>query len=162
MFRMENSPEFEATMEAYRKKRERESARGKRQYDKARKAWEAAGRGWLPMKSMPFKAFDDMCGFDGAVLVSDGTARALATVKARFGRPMFWKTQPEMVYRDGMMHWVGGVEDPRDDLPAWWWEWELTDQFGSMTYAGGEETGKEEIDFVPTIWTFLPDPPASN
>jgi hypothetical protein len=58
------------------------------------------------------------------------------------------------------MHLVGGEEDPREDLPKWWWKWELTDEFGYMTYAGGEETGKEEIGFVPTLWTFLPDTPS--
>ena len=51
---------------------------------------------------------------------------------------------------------IEGAEYAEFDHPDWWFEWELTDEFGIMTYAGGEETGKEEIDFVPTHWMPMP------
>lgn len=157
--RTENSPKYEAEMKAYSDKRDRETRAAEKVWQKVRADWALAGCTWMPMENCPFGALDNRYGFAGAILVTDGTARALVTVKRRFGTPMFWKKQPEMIYRDGMMCLEGGEVDPRDDLPKWWWKWNLTDEFGSMTYAGGEETGKEEVDFVPTIWTFLPDPP---
>lgn len=157
IFKIENSPEYEAKMEEYRQERERLSA--EKAWSDARKEWLEAGSTWMPMECCPFSALSEQYGVDGTILVSDGLARALVTVSKRFGRPMFFKTQPEQIFRDGMMHLVGGEVDPREDLPSWWWEWELTDEHGLMTYAGGEETGKEEVDFVPTAWTFLPDPP---
>lgn len=137
--RIENSPKYEKQMAKYRAEREAKEAEGERQYKAALKAWHKAESHWLPMDACPFAALDDRYGFDGTILVSDGKQRALVTVKKRFGRPVFYKKQPELVKRDGMLTLVGGEEDPRNDLPAWWWKWELTDEHGSMTYAGGEE-----------------------
>ena len=158
--RVENSPQYLAEMEAFRAKEAELAAEGEKDLEVALAAWRAADRGWLPMAACPFIGLDRLYGFDGAILVADDDGkRALVTIRKRFGRPVFFKTQPEMVFRDGMMCFEGGEIDPRPDLPAWWWEWELTDEFGEMTYAGGEPTGKESVDFVPTRWTFLPSPP---
>lgn len=157
--RIENSPKYEMEMTARLRKMEEERKAAEVEYEAEKAAWRANGSGWMPMGQCPFAALDNRYGFDGAVLVTDGKDTALATVKKRFGRPIFYKVQPEMVWRDGTPTLVGGEEDPRTDLPKWWWQWELTDEFGSMNYAGGEETGKDEVAFVPTHWTFLPEPP---
>lgn len=142
-----------------RAEREREEAERGRVLREVKDQWRARGRPWLPMRKCPFAALDDEYGLDGTILVSDGKSRAIVTVSERFGTPIFWKEPPQQVIRDGIFYLIGGEKDPRPDLPEWWWEWELTDEHGTMTYAGGEETGKEEVDFVPTIWTFLPEPP---
>lgn len=157
--RFENSPEYEAEMEQTRKKWVRDASRAKANYAAAKKGWEQAGKTWMKIDTCPFAALDQHYGLEGTILVSDGKGIALVTVKRRFGTPVFYKKQPEMIYRDGCPCLVGGEEDPRDDLPKWWWKWELTDVFGNMTYASGHETGKEEVGFVATHWTFLPDPP---
>ena len=157
--RIENSQKFEATMKAYARKSAREKIAADKLWENTKAAWHKAGSTWMPMEFCPFEALDKRYDLDGCVLVSDGKITSLANIKKRFGTPLFWKKAPELVMRDGMMCWIGGEEDKRPDLPPWWWKWELTDEFGSMTYAGGEETGKEAIDFLPTHWTFLPEPP---
>ncbi len=159
-YKIENSPEYDAQIEQWRKDGAQKRKQNDRLLKNAKKLWGESKTGWLPMDSCPFGALDDEYGFAGAILVTDGAKRALATVNKRFGTPVFYKTEPEYVMRDGMMCGIGGEEDPRDDLPKWWWTWEIVDEFGSMTYAGGEETGKDEVDFVPTLWSFLQAPPA--
>ena len=159
MFRTENSPEYEAKMEEWRKK---DAAKAKRASDalkKARGKWKASDSGWLPMHECPFRALDEKYGYEATILVSDGEQVAVARVKRRFGTPVFWKTEPEYVMRDGMMCLVGGEEDPRDDLPKWWWKWEITDELASETWAYGEPAGQPEIRFVPTLWSFMPEAP---
>ena len=61
-----------------------------------------------------------------------------------------------MVMRDGGIAYDGDGEWKYPDWPDWMFKWEFTDQNGMMTYAGGHETGKEEIDFIPTHWVPLP------
>lgn len=153
--RIENSPGYEAKMKRKQAEWEREAKKRKATIEKARADWRSSGGKWLPMDDCPFAALEEEYGLDGTILVANGKERALATVGKRFGRPIFWITPPEYVIRDGMPCLVGGEEDPRPDLPKWYWEWELTDINGMMTYAGGEETGREEVGFLPTHWTFL-------
>ena len=158
--RIENTPEYEAEMAERERKREREEARLERQLAKAKQKWRDAGCPWLPMGECPFKALDNEYGLDGSILVTDGEERALVTVSKRFGRPVFFKEEPETVWRDGALVMRGGEIDPRDDLPKWWWEWELTDEFGLTNYIGGEPSGKDAVRFLPTLWTFLPETPS--
>lgn len=160
--RTENSPAYEAEM---RKRldemdRKRESLAAVLVQERTR--WRDAGCPWMPIRKCPFAALDEVCGIGGAILVSDGNEVAVATITSRFGRPIFYKKQPEMVLRDGMMCMVGGEEDPREDLPEWWWKWEVRDELASETWAYGEPAGQPEVEFIPTLWTFLPDPPSPN
>lgn len=160
--RIENSPEFLAKLEACRIEREHERAECELLYRRALEKWRSLGRQWMLMSECPFFALNDRYGIEGAILVSDETKIALASVRKRFGRPVFYKKHPEQILRDGVLCLIGGEEDPRHDLPEWWWKWELIDEFGDMTYAGGEETGKEEVGFIATIWTFLPELPTRD
>lgn len=153
----EPTAEERAEMDARRAERERESKAATRARAAAvKRSW--PGGLWQEMAACPFKAFDDAYDVSGALWVTDGKSRALVTVKRRFGTPIRWKVPPTMVYSSKGLRLEGGVEE-KIDAPDWWFEWELTDEFGHMTYAGGEETGKEEIDFLPTH--FLPPPPAT-
>lgn len=116
---------------------------------------------WTPIEGCPFKALNSEYGIDGIIWVSNGKDVALATVRKRFGRPMRVVKQPEMAITDNGMGWVGG-EYAEIEAPGWWFEWELTDQFGNETYAGGEPTGKKEVGFVATHWMAAKPLPPKN
>lgn len=117
MMRMENSPEYEAKMTAYAKKREREQAKAERKFRAIVK--DGKGKNWTRMEHCPFEALAERYGNDAVILVSDGERVTVARIRARFGTPIFFKKQPEAVYRDGMMRMEGGEIDPRPDLPKW-------------------------------------------
>ncbi len=155
--RIENSSKFEAEMAAHRAKEDAKRKKAKAALDRA--IAKGHGSDWTPMEECPFEAFDLWTGSNDPILVTDGTTVTVARIHGRFGTPIFWKTQPEMVYRDGMMCLEGGVEDPRPDLPKWWWKWEIRDELESETYSRGEPSGQPEVDFVATHWRFLPKPP---
>lgn len=158
--RIENSPEYEAEMDRRLKAMAREDAANKAAMATAKERWRKAGRKWLPMAECPFRALDAHYGLEGSILVSDGEVVALATVTARFGTPLVWtgKEPPETVYRDGGFAIVGDGKYEKPKAPAWWFKWELTDVFGRENYAGGEPVGKDGVSFMPTKWTFLPEP----
>ena len=151
--RIEQSPEYKAEMEKRHKEYEREERRLKCQLAKAL-ALISGDIPWQPIEKCPFAALAEEYGFDGTILVTDGKGIALATIQGRFGRPQYWTGDepPEQVWRDGYMSFEGNGEWKEPDNPEWWFKWEFTDKDGDMTYAGGEETGKEEIPFVATHW----------
>ncbi len=151
--RFENSPEYEAEMEKHAQQRERETQRHERQLKKAFARCQAEIP-WQPIEECPFAALDHEYGFDGSILVTDGNEIALATVRSRFGEPMYWTGEkpPEAVWRDGQLVYEGEGSWEKPDRPKWWFKWEFTDENGSMTYASGHETGKEEVPFVTTHW----------
>jgi hypothetical protein len=138
--RVENSPKYEAAMRARIKALDAESKDKARSLKHERERWHVAGCPWMPMRKCPFAALDNEYGIDGAILVSDGKAVAVATISRRFG----------------------GEEDPRPDLPGWWWDWEVNDELASETWAYGEPAGQPEVEFIPTVWTFLPMPPRAE
>lgn len=158
--RMENSPEYEAEMNTRLDEMRKRREANERIIEGCRSHCWAGGVPWQPIESCPFAALADTYGYEGVVLFTDGENIARASVRERFGRPLIWSGEghPEYVMRDGMMVLDGDGEFVEPDRPEWWFEWELTDEDGFMTYAGGEETGKEEIDFVPTRWLLLPLP----
>ena len=158
MYKIENSPEYEANMKRFGARMKRKARTAARILAEARDQWAKAGMGWLKMSECPLAGLEQTYGIDGVILVSDGKETAIVGVSERFGRPVFWKKEPEQTLRDGMIWLEGGEEDPRHDLPKWWWKYELKDQL-ETTYAYGETYHGREIDFVPTIWTFLPTPP---
>jgi len=157
---MENSPEYEAKMEAYRKKSAREASQAKKALAAAVKA--GHGMDWTPIDKCPFAAFCLWSGTNDAILVTDGETVTVARISKRFGAPVFYKKEPETIYRDGMMWSIGGEEDPRPDLPKWWWTWEIKDELERETWAYGEPAGQPEVDFVATHWRFLPAPPMAR
>jgi len=112
---------------------------------------------WRDMAECPFDGLDHCHGISGAILVSDRESTAVVTVHKRFGRPVFFKGEREMVIRDGVVYVKGGEIDPRPDLPAWWWVYELRDAFGDDVHCG-DSVWKAAIDFVPTVWRFIPVP----
>ena len=151
--RVENSPGYEAKMTKRDQQRKHETQRHARHLKKAFAPC-TVKIPWQPISKCPFDALDHEYGFDGSILVTDSDQIALATVKRRFGKPMYWTGDkpPEMVYRDGGMAYEGEGTWKKPDNPKWWFKWELTDVYGIMTYASGHETGKEEIPFVATHW----------
>lgn len=159
--RIENSPDYEKNLEDFRRKWREKSETKDAAYAKAIADWREKGCGWLSMDICPLEALNGQHGINGVIYVSDGTSTALVKVNQRFGRPLFWKTPPEQVYRDGILCLVGGEEDPREDLPKWWWDWELLDQLETR-YEYGESYHGDYLDFVPTLWTFLPDVPENS
>lgn len=158
MFQIQNSPEFEAQMEAHRKERERKKSASARLLKKAIDA--GHGKDWTPMDKCPLSALElfDGCCHD-KFLVTDGKAVTVVSVSRRFAKPVFWKTQPTYVISDGMPCLVGGEEDPRPDLPKWWWKYELKDELESEQQYY-DSSSKPEVDFVPTHWMWLPKPPS--
>lgn len=157
--RMENSPEFEKKMEEHRREREEKKTAAARLIQEAIDA--GYGTTWTPMDKCPFAGLELWEGSQDPILVTDGKSVTVVTVSDRFGTPVFYKKQPEMVYRDGMMHMEGGEIDPRDDLPKWWWEWELKDELeDEVTYY--DSSSKPEVAWVPTHWMWMPKPPATN
>ena len=141
--RIENSPEYEAEMAARSRQRDEERSSRKREVELSRAA---LGGAWSSMDTCPFLALYELVI---TIIVSDGKRVAIAEVSRRLGRPIFYKIEP-------------GEEDPRDDLPAWWWEWELTDIQGPMQYASGEEIGRAEVPLIATHWRFVPSPPTAE
>ncbi len=157
MFREQNSPEYEAKMAAEQKRWADEDAAKERSY----KAFRKSGRGkdWTEISQCPFEALNGRYDETGAILVTDGNKVTVARVTERFGTPLFWKKEPEIVMRDGMRCLVGGEKDPRPDLPKWWWKWEIKDELETEEWAYGEPAGQPEVDFIPTHWRLLPEPP---
>jgi hypothetical protein len=159
MMKIENSPAYEARMKKLQKDEEAKSWRHARAVSIAwRKCWGKQCIPWQPIETCPFEAYDEMYGLEGCILVKAGKKCARVSVTRRFGTPLVWtgKTPPETVMRDGRMVIEGDGKYVKPKRPAWWFQWELTDEDGIMTYAGGAETGKEEIDFLPTHWLPLP------
>jgi hypothetical protein len=87
------SAETIAKWEREAQAREAERKRLRRQLE----AQLAVGADWQPIEACPFAALDQEYGIDGLIWVSDGKEVALATVQKRFGRPLRFVTQPEMV-----------------------------------------------------------------
>lgn len=110
---------------------------------------------WRPIEDCPFELLRDSYGLQGSIFVTDGQSVALATVTERFGTPVHVTTQRFVLTDRG---YELECETEEIDAPDWWFKWELTDEFGDMTYAGGEETGKEEVGFIPTHWFFACPP----
>jgi hypothetical protein len=123
----------------------------KRRKALAAKVW-AKGAPWQPIESCPFKDFEYK-----PILVTDGKSVALAKPHKRFGTPMRWEKPPTLAMTDHGMSYVGG-KLAKIKAPKWWFQWELTDEFGTMNYAGGEETGKNEVGFIATHWMPFPTP----
>lgn len=155
--KVENSPQFEAEMEAHRKKRERERLKAEKL--KAAAVAKGLGLSWTPMDKCPFEALDLWSGSHDYILITDGKSVTVTRITERFGTPVFYKKEPERVFRDGMLWMEGGEVDPRPDLPKWWWKWELKDELESeVTYY--ESSSKPEVDWTPTHWMWMPKPPA--
>ena len=106
---------------------------------------------WQKIASCPFKEYEYE-----QIFVTDGKRVCIAKVSKRFGTPMRVVEEPEMVLTDKGMAWQGGKYE-EIKAPKWWFQWELEDVNGSMTYAGGHETGREEVPFIATHW--MPMPP---
>lgn len=156
--RIDNSPKFEEEIKAYAAKKSREESRAKKRIEAAIAA--GLGQTWTPMEDCPLEGFDLWVGSHEAFLITDGKSVTVVKCSKRFGTPVFYKKRPETVYRDGTIWMEGGEIDPRDDLPKWWWKWELKDQLeDEVTYY--DSSSKPEVDWVPTHWMFLPKPPRS-
>lgn len=145
--RIENSPEFEAEMNARWEANEAEE----RRLQEARVAFAAVlPSGWAEITTDALALWEME-----TILVADAETVAVVRVTKRFGRPIFWEKPPERVMRDGFFYFEGGVEMPETCRPAWWWNWELED-FESYP---SERYGRPEIDFIPTHWMPVPSPP---
>lgn len=144
------TPEGKARMEREAREREAERSRRGEVRDAARKCWTEAAP-WQPIESCPFEAYDCASGADATFYVTDGKSLALVSVKRRFGRPVRCIREPGMILTDDGVRWEGG-EYVEYDRPAWWFRWELEDVLSPED----ERFGKDEIDFVPTLW--LPPP----
>lgn len=114
------------------------------------------GAPWQDIADCPFEALAAQHGYASCVLVTDGDAVAIASVRGRFGRPVRVIQDAEMAITDHGVRWVGGQFE-EIDAPDWWFRWELVDVNGDMGYAGGEPAGRDEVEFLPTKW--LPPPP---
>lgn len=155
--RFEISPKYQAEMDARNKERQDKLAAARKKVADAKENW--LGIGWTLMKDCPLAALESWDGTGERIMVTDGKGVTVARVTRRFGTPIFYKKQPEMVFRDGGLCLEGGIEDPRHDLPKWWWKWEIKDELAEEDYAYGERAGQPEVDFVPTHWQWMPDPP---
>lgn len=120
---------------------------------------EARGRvtAWEPIEQMPFDAYSEAYGVSGVVILTDGRDMAVATVSKRFGRPVAVVNRGEMAITDQGVAWVG-AEYAELDRPQWWFDWEFTDTLSHES----DMWGKDEIDFVPTHWMPLPNPPSAT
>ena len=156
--RFEWSDGYRAKIEKDADKRAKERAKLEATAKAARdKCW-AGGVPWQPIEGCPFEAYRNEFGVEGRILVTDGESVSCASIRKRFGRPRFWegKGEPEEVWRDGNLYIEGDGEFKEPDWPEWMFEWEFTDDDGLMNYAGGHETGKDEVGFVPTHWLPMP------
>lgn len=150
------SPEYTAKM----KRREAADTRSRRAG--ARKiieawvsAWGTLDVPWLSIETCPFAAYEDLYGLGGTIFVKAGDEVAMVTIHRRYGRPLKVISPGEIVLTDHGVS-IEGAEYAEFDHPDWWFAWEMTDVHGGMTYAGGEETGREEVRFVPTHWLPFP------
>jgi hypothetical protein len=144
------SPKFKKQMAAHRRREAAYKRAGKSEIAKARALAAKSPGKFLPMEACPFKWLDNSYGLDGVILVADGKNRTLAEVRKRFGTPFEYEEEPTYSFQDGFMVAHGGKIKKRDK-PAWWYKYEFKD---ALTDNG--EYGKDEIDFVPTKWIFLP------
>jgi len=135
---------------------QKEMAASKKTRQDAIAQFYSAGFAWADIESCPFMAYEN-AGYQlsGCIFVTDMKSIALATVHKRFGTPIRMTKEPVMAMTDQGVQWIGG-EYEAVDAPKWWFEWELTDVFGCMNYAGGEETGKDEVGFIATHWAPMP------
>ena len=154
MFKDLRSPEAKRQAEIEWEERRRENDRLEQELaDLIKSIWPDAP--WQPIDTCPFEMLSKTYGMEGTIFLSDGQEIAMATVSRRFGRPLRVVKPPEYVMTDDGPAWIGG-EYEEIDAPDWWFEWELTDVNGNMNYAGGEEIGKDEVEFIPTMWLPLP------
>lgn len=154
--RFENSPEYEAEMTARLEETKERKQKASRAVGEMREHWRKSGQKWMPMRKCPMMELEQLYGLESVIMVADEKNAAIVRIEKRFGRPIFWKKEPETILRDGMICIEGGEEDPRDDLPEWWWKYELMDQLETR-FSYGETYHGAEIGFVPTKWTFLPN-----
>jgi hypothetical protein len=120
----------------------------KRRINLAKKIWGKLP--WQPITNCPFEDYKYK-----KIFVTDGKTVSLGKVNQRFGTPIRCIKEPVMAMTDNGMQLVGG-KYAKIKAPEWWFKWEIENVEGMETYAGGHETGKEEVAFIATHWLPLP------